>query len=56
MDLPKVNQQAKQMDGIALSIKNNQQSIVPGELGRRDVKILQAIYEAMQTGKKIQIK
>jgi predicted dehydrogenase len=56
MDLPKVNQQAKQMDGIALSIKNNQQSIVPGELGRRDVKIIQSVYEAMRTGKKVQIK
>jgi len=56
MDLPKVIQQAKQMDGFALSIKNNQPSIVPGEMGRRDVKIIAAIYEAMHTGKKIQIK
>ncbi len=53
MDLPKVNQQAKQMDAFALSIKNNQPSIVPGEMGKRDVRIISAIYEAMQTGKKI---
>lgn len=56
MDLPKVVQQAKQMDAFALSIKNNQPSIVPGELGKRDVKIIAAVYEAMGTGKKISIK
>lgn len=55
MNFPKIIQQAKQMDGFALSIKNNQPSIVPGELGRRDVKIIAAIYEAMGTGKKIAI-
>lgn len=55
MDLPHINQQAKQMDGIAQSIKSGQQSIVPGEMGRRDVKYLQAIYEAMRTGKKVSL-
>lgn len=55
LKLPYINQQAKQMDGIALSIKNNTPSIVPGEMGRRDVKYLQAVYEAMRTGKKISI-
>ena len=56
MNFPKIVQQAKQMDGFALSVKNNQASIVPGELGRRDVKIIAAIYEAMHSGKKVQIK
>ncbi len=55
MSFPWVNQQAKQMDGIALSIRNNKQSIVPGEMGRRDVVYLQAIYEAMRTGKKVNL-
>lgn len=55
MQLTPVNQQAKQMDAFALSIKNNQPSIVPGEMGRRDVKYLQAIYEAMRTGKKVKL-
>jgi predicted dehydrogenase len=50
-----LSQQAKQMDGIALSIKNKQTSIVPGEMGRRDVKIIEAIYEAMQTGKRVEL-
>ena len=56
MDLPKVNQQAKQMDAFALSVKNNQPTIVPGEMGKRDVKIIAAIYEAMRTGIRIPIK
>lgn len=55
MDFPHINQQARQMDAFALSVKNKTQSIVPGEMGRRDVKYLQAIYEAMRTGKRIEI-
>jgi predicted dehydrogenase len=53
MNFPHINQQAKQMDAFALSIKKNQKTIVPGEMGRRDVKYLQAVYEAMRTGKRI---
>ena len=48
-----LSQQAKQMDGIALAIKNNEASIVPGEMGRRDIKIIEAIYEAMRTGNRV---
>lgn len=48
-----LSQQAKQMDGIAWCVKNNQASIVPGEMGRRDMKIIEAIYEAMRTGDRI---
>lgn len=56
MEFTPVNQQAKQMDAFAVSVKNKTRSIVPGEMGRRDVKYLQAIYEAMQTGKKVMIR
>ena len=48
-----VNQQALQMDDFALAIKNNRPSPVPGEMGRQDMKIIEAIYEAMRTGKRI---
>lgn len=54
-ELPPFSQQAKQLDGIALSIKNNQPSKVPGQMGRRDMKIIAAVYEAMQTGKRVVI-
>lgn len=50
-----LSQQAKQMDGIALSIKNNTPGIVPGEMGRRDMQIIEAIYEAMKTGKQVEV-
>lgn len=55
MELPKVNQQARQMDDFALAIINKRPTPVPGEMGRQDVKILTAIYEAMRTGKRISI-
>lgn len=53
MKFPEVNQQALQMDDFALAVKNNRPTPVPGEMGRRDVKILQAIYEAMRTGRRV---
>ncbi|WP_276372616.1 Gfo/Idh/MocA family oxidoreductase [Chryseolinea sp. H1M3-3] len=53
MDFPQVNQQARQMDDFALAILNNRPTPVPGEMGRQDVKILQAIYQAMETGNRI---
>jgi predicted dehydrogenase len=56
MDFPRVNQQAKQMDDFASAIINKRPGKVPGEMGRRDVKLLQAIYEAMRTGQRIEIK
>jgi predicted dehydrogenase len=55
MSFPQVNQQARQMDDFALAIRNNRPTPVPGEMGRRDVKLLQAIYEAMRTGKRVEI-
>ena len=55
MNFPQVNQQAWQMDDFALAIKSNRPTKVPGEMGRRDVKIIQSIYEAMNTGKRVAI-
>lgn len=53
---PQVNQQAKQMDDFALCIKQNRKTSVPGEMGLQDIKIINAIYEAMSSGKRIEIK
>lgn len=55
MKLPKVNQQAEEMDNIALAIKKGRPSPVPGEMGRQDVKILSAIYQAMRSGERVMI-
>jgi hypothetical protein len=43
------------MDDFALALKDKRPTPVPGEMGRRDVKILQAIYKAMETGKRVVI-
>ncbi|MBL7698997.1 MAG: Gfo/Idh/MocA family oxidoreductase [Chitinophagaceae bacterium] len=55
MKFPQVNQQARQMDDFALAIRQNRPTPVPGEMGRQDVKILRAIYEAMETGERVEI-
>ncbi|PTY08434.1 glucose-fructose oxidoreductase [Opitutaceae bacterium EW11] len=53
MDFPQVNQQAIQMDAFAKCIQDGTSSSVPGEMGRRDVRYLMAIYEAARTGKRV---
>jgi predicted dehydrogenase len=55
MNFPEVNQQALQMDDFAQAIKNNRHSPVPGEMGRQDVKILQAVYKAMNSWQRVEI-
>lgn len=42
------DQQARQMDNDALAIKNNNDPIVPGEEGHRDIRIVQAIMESSE--------
>lgn len=46
MRFPQVNQQALQMDDFAHCLITGQSTKVPGEMGLRDVRLLQAIYEA----------
>lgn len=55
MDFPQINQQAAQMDDFADCILNNKQTRVPGELGLQDVRIIQAIYKAVETGQPLKI-
>jgi predicted dehydrogenase len=55
MKFPQVPQQALQMDDFALCIKEGRPTSVPGEEGRQDVKILQAVYKAMETGERVLI-
>ncbi|MCX2739280.1 Gfo/Idh/MocA family protein [Pontibacter anaerobius] len=56
MNLPNVNQQARQMDDFALCILDDREIPVPGEMGLRDVRILESIYEAARTGNRVEIK
>jgi predicted dehydrogenase len=52
-----VNQQARQMDDFALRVVNNDPGTtpVPGEMGLRDVIIIEAVYEAARTGRRVEL-
>ncbi len=53
---PAINQQAAQMDDFADCILMGHNTPVPGELGRRDISIIAAVYEAARTGKRVKVK
>jgi len=55
-EIPPFSQQAKQLDAMAVSIKNKQVSKTPGEMGFRDMKIIEAIYKSMNTGRRVELK
>jgi predicted dehydrogenase len=55
LNFPPVNQQALQMDDFALSVLRNEPVKCPGELGRKDIKIIEAIYKSMKTGERIEL-
>jgi len=44
------------MDDFADCILTGRDTSVPGELGRRDIQIITAIYEAARTGKPVKVK
>jgi glucose-fructose oxidoreductase len=46
-------QQAKQMDNDSMAIKKSLSVLVPGEEGLRDIRIVEAIYKAAQTGQPV---
>ncbi len=48
-------QQTRQMDDDALAIMQSKPVLVPGEEGLRDIKIVEAIYEAARTGREVKI-
>lgn len=53
MSFPPVNQQSLQMDAQCLAIMNDTPSIVPGEMGCRDIQVINGIMEAADTGKSV---
>ncbi|WP_234733787.1 Gfo/Idh/MocA family protein [Tellurirhabdus bombi] len=56
MDIKNVNQQARQMDAFADCVLNNKETTVSGEMGMRDVQLIEAIYKAAKTGQKVSTK
>jgi len=51
-----INQQAALMDDFADCILTGRESPVSGELGRRDIQIIDAVYEAARTGRRVCLK
>lgn len=58
LDFPHKTHQTVQMDEMAGIILEGKQAVVPvdGEEGLKDMKIIDAIYEAVKTGKKVNLK
>jgi glucose-fructose oxidoreductase len=56
LSYPAINQQAAQMDDFADCILSGRNTPVPGELGRRDMRIITAVYEAASTGKRVLVR
>lgn len=55
IDLGDMDQFAAEMDNFAQCILTNQPTPVPGEEGLRDIKIMMAIYQAVQTGRAVSL-
>ncbi|MBE9583526.1 Gfo/Idh/MocA family oxidoreductase [Mucilaginibacter sp. JRF] len=55
MELPQINQQAAQMDDFALCVMNKKPTRVPGEEGLKDMKVIDAIYRSIASGKRERI-
>lgn len=56
MALPNVRQQTRQLDDFAQCILSGRATSVPGEMGRRDVAIIEAIYTAAASGQRTLVK
>ena len=52
---PSLRQQTLQMDDFARCIIDNRESCVSGEMGLRDMKIIAAIYQAAETGRRVAV-
>jgi len=50
-----INQQAAQMDDFADCIISGRKTPVPGEMGRKHIAIITAIYEAARSGKTVKV-
>ena len=55
INVPLKSQQAKQMDEDCAAILNNTDLIAPGEEGLRDIRVVEAIYKSVASGKSVKI-
>ena len=55
LEKPQIDQFAAQMDSFSQIIERDEQSIVSGEEGLRDMLVLEAIYQAVQCGTAVEV-
>lgn len=55
MDLPHTNHQALHMDAVSKAILEGEPNTVPGEEGLKDLQVIEAIYESILKGEKVQM-
>jgi glucose-fructose oxidoreductase len=55
VNLPNVNHQVAQLDGMALELLEGRPSLAPGEMGRRDIAIVEAVYRAARSGSRTDV-
>jgi predicted dehydrogenase len=55
LSFPQIDMFAAQLDDFARCIMEQRPSIVPGEEGLRDVRIMTAIYESIRTGRAVKL-
>ena len=56
INIPSINQQAAQMDAFSRNIMDGTKCLVPGEMGARDMFIIEKIYEVMESGREASLK
>ena len=56
LDFGVFRQQQRHMDGVAQAFRNGAEVTCTGEVGRRDMVIVEGIYESIRTGKKVELK
>jgi len=55
MDFEQIFQQTNQIDGQMLAIHRRKANIVPGEMGRRDIRLITAVMESADLGKPVNL-
>jgi len=56
VERPKVNHQVVQLDGMAAELLEGRPSLAPGEMGRRDMAIVEAIYAAARSRGRVDVR
>jgi len=56
LDFGVFRQQQRHMDAVCAAIRDGGEFTCTGEVGRRDMVIVEGIYESIRTGKKVALK